>query len=28
VLSGLSAGERVITSNYENFGDNERLVLE
>jgi HlyD family secretion protein len=28
VLSGLSAGERVITSSYDNFGDNERLVLE
>jgi HlyD family secretion protein len=28
VLSGLSAGERAITSSYDNFGDNERLVLE
>lgn len=28
VLGGLRAGERVITSSYDNFGDNERLVLE
>jgi len=28
VLGGLSTGERVITSSYDNFGDNERLVLE
>ena len=28
VLGGLAAGERVITSSYDNFGDNERLVLE
>jgi HlyD family secretion protein len=28
VLGGLTAGERVITSSYDNFGDNERLVLE
>jgi HlyD family secretion protein len=28
VLGGLSAGDRVITSSYENFGDNERLVME
>ncbi len=28
VLGGLRAGERVITSGYDNFGDNERLVLE
>jgi len=27
VLDGLKAGERVITSSYDNFGDNERLVL-
>jgi HlyD family secretion protein len=27
VLEGLSPGERVITSSYENFGDMERLVL-
>jgi HlyD family secretion protein len=27
VLGGLRPGERVITSSYENFGDNERLVL-
>ncbi len=28
VLSGLKSGDRVITSSYDNFGDNERLVLE
>jgi len=28
VLGGLSTGERVITSSYDNFGDNERLALE
>jgi HlyD family secretion protein len=28
VLGGLAAGERVVTSSYDNFGDNERLVLE
>jgi HlyD family secretion protein len=28
LLGGLRAGERVITSSYDNFGDNERLVLE
>lgn len=28
VLAGLRVGERVITSSYDNFGDNERLVLE
>jgi HlyD family secretion protein len=28
VLGGLNAGEKVITSSYDNFGDNERLVLE
>jgi HlyD family secretion protein len=27
VLGGLRPGERVITSSYDNFGDNERLVL-
>jgi HlyD family secretion protein len=27
VLSGLRAGERVVTSSYDNFGDNERLVF-
>jgi HlyD family secretion protein len=27
VLGGLRAGDRVITSSYDNFGDNERLVL-
>jgi HlyD family secretion protein len=27
VLDGLRAGDRVITSSYDNFGDNERLVL-
>lgn len=27
VLSGLSEGEKVITSSYENFGDNEKLIL-
>jgi HlyD family secretion protein len=27
VLGGLRSGERVITSSYDNFGDNERLVL-
>jgi HlyD family secretion protein len=27
VLEGLEAGERVIVSSYETFGDNERLVL-
>ena len=27
VLGGLRAGERVVTSSYDNFGDNERLVL-
>lgn len=28
VLEGLSKGERVITSSYDNFGDNEVLILE
>jgi HlyD family secretion protein len=28
ILGGLAVGERVITSSYDNFGDNERLVLE
>ena len=28
VLEGLKAGEKVITSSYENFGDNEVLVLD
>jgi len=28
VLDGLRPGERAITSSYDNFGDNERLVLE
>jgi HlyD family secretion protein len=28
VLGGLRAGERVVTSSYDNFGDNERLVFE
>jgi HlyD family secretion protein len=27
VLDGLQAGEKVITSNYDNFGDAERIVL-
>lgn len=27
VLEGLSPGERVITSGYENFGDNDKLIL-
>jgi HlyD family secretion protein len=27
VLGGLEAGERVITSGYENFGDNDKLLL-
>lgn len=27
VLSGLEEGEMVITSSYENFGDNEKLIL-
>lgn len=27
VLSGLQEGEQVITSSYENFGDNEKLIL-
>jgi len=27
VLSGLRAGEQVVTSSYDSFGDNERLVL-
>jgi len=27
VLSGLKAGEKVITSNYDNFGDAQRLIL-
>lgn len=27
VLEGLEPGEKVITSNYDNFGDNERLLL-
>ena len=27
LLEGLSAGEKVITSGYDLFGDNERLVL-
>ena len=27
VLEGLSPGERVITSSYDNFGDNEELIL-
>jgi HlyD family secretion protein len=27
VLGGLRAGERVVTSSYDNFGDNERLVF-
>ena len=27
VLEGLAPGERVITSGYENFGENERLIL-
>jgi HlyD family secretion protein len=27
VLEGLKPGEKVITSSYENFGDNERLIL-
>jgi len=27
VLEGLNQGERVITSSYENFGDNDKLVL-
>lgn len=28
VLVGLRAGERVITSSYDSFGDNERLIIE
>ncbi len=28
VLGGLQSGERVITSGYDNFGDNDRLVFE
>jgi HlyD family secretion protein len=28
ILGGLRTGERVITSSYDNFGDNERLVLD
>lgn len=28
VIEGLSPGEKVITSSYDNFGDNEELVLE
>ena len=28
VLEGLSPGERVITSSYDNFGDNDELILE
>jgi HlyD family secretion protein len=28
VLGGLRTGERVVTSSYDNFGDNERLVFE
>ncbi|MBN1300349.1 MAG: efflux RND transporter periplasmic adaptor subunit [Melioribacteraceae bacterium] len=27
VLSGLTEGEKVITSSYENFGDNDKLIL-
>ncbi len=27
VLSGLQEGEKVVTSSYENFGDNEKLIL-
>jgi len=27
VLEGLEAGEKVITSGYDNFGDNEVLVF-
>ena len=27
VLEGLEAGEQVITSNYDSFGDAERIVL-
>ena len=27
VLEGLQADEKVITSNYDNFGDSERIVL-
>ena len=27
VLEGMQAGEKVITSNYDNFGDSERIVL-
>jgi HlyD family secretion protein len=27
VLEGLTPGEQVITSSYENFGDNDILVL-
>ena len=27
VLEGLEAGERVIVSSYETFGNNERLIL-
>jgi len=27
VLEGLNPGERVITSSYDNFGDNDKLVL-
>jgi HlyD family secretion protein len=27
VLEGLEPGEKVITSSYENFGDNEILIL-
>jgi len=28
VLEGLSPGEKVITSSYENFGNNEVLILD
>jgi HlyD family secretion protein len=28
ILEGLESGEKVITSSYDNFGDNEKLVLE
>ena len=27
VLEGLKAGERVITSNYDNFGDAEKILI-
>jgi len=27
VIEGLNPGEQVITSGYENFGDNDRLVF-